>query len=71
MLILFALPVIYQHFFSYRSLDAWNYFTSDVKVVTSFPAFKSAIKLVDLSAFKIVPILEHAEAAGLNWFYSR
>jgi hypothetical protein len=38
-------------FFSYRSVDAWNYLSSDLKLLTSFPAFKSAIKLVDLSAF--------------------
>ena len=38
-------------FFSYRSVDAWNYLPPDVKLLTSFLAFKSAIKLVDLSAF--------------------
>ena len=38
-------------FFSYRSVDAWNYLSSDVKLLTYFPAFKSAIKIVDLSAF--------------------
>ena len=37
--------------FFYRSVDAWNYLPSTIKLSTSLQSFKSAIKHVDLSAF--------------------
>jgi len=37
--------------FSYWSVDAWNNFPSNIKLLTSLISFKSVILLFDLSAF--------------------
>ena len=37
--------------FFYRSVDAWNHFPCNIKLLTSLYSFKLALKLVDLSAY--------------------